>query len=57
MKKIKCPLMDSEIEDVVCFDISMVAEGMAPEYTAPREATRNSDYKSICLKCPNHRED
>lgn len=57
MKKIKCPLMDGKIEDVVCFDISMIAEGMAPEHTAPKEATEKLDYKSICLKCPNHRED
>ena len=57
MKKIKCPLMDGKIEDGVCFDISMIAEGMATEHTAPKEATEKLDYKSICLKCPNHRED
>lgn len=37
MRKINCPLMKEIIEDGVCFDISMVAEGLAPEYTAPKK--------------------
>lgn len=57
MKTIKCPLMKGEIKDVVCFDISMVAEGMAPEHTAPEEVTKQMNYKKFCLNCPNHRED
>lgn len=57
MKTIRCPLMNGEIEDVVCFDINMVAEGMAPEHTAPEDATKKTNYKEICLNCPNHRED
>jgi len=52
---IRCPLMGKDIEEAVCFDIHMVAEGMAPVNTAPREAVRDSNYKEICLKCKNHR--
>lgn len=57
MAKINCPLMDEEIDDVICFDIHMVVEEMAPEWTAPEKAVRMPGYKAICLKCPNHRED
>lgn len=57
MAKIKCPLMDGEIDDGICFDIHMVVDGMAPEWTAPKKAVKIPGYKEICLKCPNHRED
>lgn len=57
MEKVKCPLMGREIDDVVCFDIHMVVDGGAPEYTAPEEAIRTPGYQAICLNCPNHRED
>ena len=52
--KIDCPLLGREIEDGICFDISMVAEGMAPERTAPKEA-RIPGFKEICLNCREHR--
>ena len=29
-KKIKCPLLGTEIEDGICFDIHMNVEGLAP---------------------------
>ena len=35
--KIDCPLMKEKIDDGICFDISMVAEQMAPERTAPEK--------------------
>ena len=57
MKKIKCPLMKENIDDAVCFDIHMVVEGCAPEYTAPEKAVFTLGYKEICLNCPNHRDD
>lgn len=57
MAKINCPLMGGEIDDAICFDIHMVAEHMAPEWTAPKEAVQKSDFRKICLECPNHRED
>lgn len=57
MAKVNCPLMDGDIDDVICFDIHMVVEGEAPEYTAPKKAVRVPGYKEICLKCKNHRDD
>lgn len=57
MKKVECPLMEDNIEDVICFDIHMVVEGCAPEYTAPEKVIKIPGYKEICMNCPNHRED
>lgn len=56
MKEIECPLMDEKIKDAVCFDISMVAEGMAPLRTAPEKAVNAPDFKRICLECPKHKD-
>lgn len=57
MKKIECPLTQKMIDDVECFDIHMVVEGGAPEFTSPKEAVQRPDYKEICLRCPHHRDD
>lgn len=56
MAKIECPLMGEKIEDVMCFDICMVAEGLAPARTAPERAVNAEEFKRICLECPKHRE-
>lgn len=55
--KIDCPLMKEKIDDGICFDISMVAEQMAPERTAPKKAIKTEGFRQICLDCPNHRYD
>ena len=55
-KTIDCPLMEEKIEDGICFDISMVAEGMAPIYTAPKKAANKPEFKRICLECPKHKD-
>lgn len=52
-----CPLMRKDIADEICFDIHMVVEGAAPIRTAPKDATDVENFKQICLKCPNHRDD
>lgn len=57
MSKVMCPLMNEEIEDAVCFDIHMVAEGEAPSWTAPEKAVKVDGFKQKCLECPNHRDD
>lgn len=57
MEKVKCPLMEDAIDDVICFDIHMVVDGGAPEYTAPKKAVQTPGFRDICLKCPNHRDD
>lgn len=57
MKKIKCPLMGETIDDAICFDIHMVVDGGAPEFTAPEKAVKTPGYRDICLNCKNHRDD
>lgn len=57
MSKIKCPLMQEEIEDDVCFDIHMKVEGLAPDWTVPKKVLSTPDYQKICTSCPNHRDD
>lgn len=56
-KMIDCPLMGKSIEEVECFDIHMVVEGGAPEFTAPEKAVQTPGFREICLNCPNHRFD
>ena len=57
MSNVMCPLMEKEIEDSLCFDISMVSEGMAPERTVDTKIRKIQNYKEICLRCKNHRND
>lgn len=57
MAKVNCPLMGGSIDDEICFDIHMVVEGAAPEWTAPEKAVQVAGYENICLQCPNHRDD
>lgn len=57
MAKVKCPLMEEIIDDAICFDIHMVVDGGAPEFTAPEKAVQTPGFKEICLKCSNHRDD
>nr|WP_295277755.1 hypothetical protein [uncultured Blautia sp.] len=56
-KSVMCPLMKSEIDDGICYDIHMNVEDLTPDWTIPDEVLKKPDYKRICLKCPNHRED
>ena len=49
-----CPLMEMEIDDGICFDIHMVVEDMAPDWTAPDKAQSREDFKEVCLKCEYH---
>ena len=54
--KVMCPLMGEMIDDAVCFDIHMVVEDSAPNWTAPEKIVAIQHYKEICLNCPNHRD-
>lgn len=54
MENRDCPLMGEKISDVTCYDIHMVVEGMAPEWTAPKKATENPSRENICLNCQYH---
>lgn len=52
-----CPLMNKEIDDGMCFDISMVSEELAPERTMPDEVASIECHREICLTCEYHRND
>ncbi len=54
---IDCPLLNRKIESTVCFDISMVAEHLAPPITMPIKVREIKDFENLCLNCPNHRDD
>ncbi len=52
-----CPLMNCMIDDGMCFDIHMVAEGCAPPRTVPVIVQENERRAEICLQCQYHRND
>lgn len=54
--RIICPLLGENIDKWTCFDISMVAEGQAPDWSAPKEAVTADDFKAVCMKCEYHPE-
>lgn len=54
---INCSLYQKKIEDGECFDVSMVAENFAPEWTISDFIRNIENYKKICLNCVNHRDD
>lgn len=55
VKRMKCPLLKRKIDDVVCYDIHMNVEGLAPNWTIPKEVLGIENYKGICMKCKNHK--
>jgi len=52
-----CPLMKSDIENGICFDIQMVVQDGAPIWTAPEKAVAIENFKAICKACERYRED
>ena len=53
---VECPILKKRIEEEVCFEVSMISEGMCPARFAPDEILAVKDYAQICLNCENHRE-
>ena len=43
IKKLSCPLMDTEIDEGICYDIHMNVEGLAPEWTIPEKVLETPD--------------
>lgn len=52
-----CPLMEGNVDELVCIDIQLVAEEMYPPYTAPKKAVNTENFKEICLDCKYHMDD
>lgn len=51
-----CPLYEKKIEVGDCFEISMVAEGMAPDRLLDRVVVKNENFVKICMTCENHKD-
>ena len=52
---VRCPLINNQIIELGdCFDCAMVAEHMAPKWSAYEELTTVKNFEEICLNCPNH---
>lgn len=49
IKKLSCPLMNTEIDEGICYDIHMNVEGLAPEWTIPEKVLETPDYKKNML--------
>lgn len=52
--RVYCPICKKEICSEICFDISMTADGLAPERTISNEIKSVDNYKNICKKCKYH---
>ena len=55
-RTVMCPILKKQIDDTVCYDILMNVEGLAPDWTVPKEVFSVSEYKKICMNCENHKE-
>ena len=42
-------MVESEIDDEICFDIHMNVEGLAPDWTIPDKVIKKTEYKNVCL--------
>lgn len=55
-EEIMCPIFKKTIDDALCYDIHMVTEGLAPDWTVPKRVLLVPEYKEICMRCKNHKE-
>lgn len=46
-----CPIFKKTIDDALCYDIHMVTEGLAPDWTVPERVLSIPEYKEICMRC------
>lgn len=51
-----CPLVRREITELICEDVSAVAEEMQPARFAPSEFREVVDWREICMGCSEHPE-
>lgn len=54
---VECPLLNKKIDELICFDIHGVVQGISPKSEAPKEIFENKNYTEICKKCKYHRYD
>ena len=53
-EKISCPLLKSELDEELCADAALAAEGFHPERFAPEEIRCCHDWMKFCCECANN---
>lgn len=53
-RKISCPLVDEEIEDIDCIENRDIVDEMLIEDGMPDRFKEKKDWKEICKKCKWH---
>lgn len=51
---VECPIMGRIIENEVCFDICLVAEGTSPRSELPLGFDLTPEKQQQCMRCKNH---
>ena len=51
---VECPIMGKIIENEVCFDICLVAEGASPKSELPIGMELTESKRHQCMQCKNH---
>ncbi|WP_296788304.1 hypothetical protein [Selenomonas sp.] len=55
--KIRCPIIDKDIDEYDCFETGTVAERYV-KVNAPvgiKEIKESEDFHKRCMECPNHK--
>lgn len=52
--KVRCPIVNREIEQYNCFEVCQVAERMVKDAVIPEEFSSVNNFRDICNQCPNH---
>lgn len=56
-KFVFCPLLETDLDtNGLCFDISMVVDGISKKSEAPKEIFKIKNYKEICINCRYHKK-
>lgn len=52
--KIRCPLVDHDIDDIDCIENRDVVDDMIVESSMPDKYKTKENWKEICMKCKYH---
>lgn len=51
---VRCPLIEAEIEDIECIEVTDVAEQLLKETVIPEKFRKKENWKEICKGCRWH---
>lgn len=52
-EKVKCPLLGDELDEELCADAALAAEGFHPERFAPEKIRTIEGWSAVCRECSN----